>query len=373
MDDGSGGFTPECGEYTRPRQEVGPTVLGAIAEGTVIGPVLHYKEVKIRETCEMEIEIPSPSIPERNSRVMLCRGMSRYVDEAYEEAPRTSLTVPRKVHYHNFWTYDQDAENREKLSRAQHLGLQFRQTKSNAIVVNDHEPSQSGEQSLLKRMPTPRLAPNIILESRWRIGQEQCCESASDACKDWRGTQASEQEKEMNIGTLEEKCSPSSLQQQANSESSDFVIDFRVEGVPDDILPKAQKCFEKNVGKWEKKLRIGSRAKFFREDLSKEDGDLTFNEKSRRTICETGNVELFELGKLQRPVSASVVQENTAETSDIPHSKEWREAARLHSDRQKTLFLEQRCRSKRQSPYGQRPKMCYGQIRNSVQGANDRT
>ena len=42
----------------------------------------------------------------------------------------------------------------------------------------------------------------------------------------------------MKIETLEEKCSPSSLQQQANTESSDFVIDLRVEGVPDDILPR---------------------------------------------------------------------------------------------------------------------------------------
>ena len=110
------------------------------------------------ETCEFQIEIPSPSNPERNSWVMLCRGMSRYVDEAYEEAPGKSLTVPRKVHYQNFWTHDQDAVKSQKWSRA-HQGLQLRQTKSNAIVVNDHEPSQSGEQILFERMPTPRLAP----------------------------------------------------------------------------------------------------------------------------------------------------------------------------------------------------------------------
>ena len=61
----------------------------------------------------------------------------------------------------------------KKLSRAQRQGLHFWQTKSNAVVVNDHEPSQSGEQILFERMPTPTLAPKIILESRWRIGQEQ--------------------------------------------------------------------------------------------------------------------------------------------------------------------------------------------------------
>ena len=99
--------------------------------------------------------------------------MSRNVDEAHEDAPSKSLAVPRNVHYHKFWTHDQDAVYRKKLSRAQHQGLHFWQTKSNAVVVNDHEPSQSGEQILFERMPTPTLAPEIILESRWRIGQEQ--------------------------------------------------------------------------------------------------------------------------------------------------------------------------------------------------------
>ena len=37
----------------------------------------------------------------------------------------------------------------------------------------------------------------------------------------------------------------------------------------------------------------------------------------------------------------------TAEASDVPHSKEWREAAGLHSDRHETLLLEQRRRGER--------------------------
>ena len=44
------------------------------------------------------------------------------------------------------------------------------------------------------------------------------------------------------------------------------------------------------------KLRIGSRAESIRQDLSTEDGDLTFSEDPRPIIYDTGNVELFELG-----------------------------------------------------------------------------
>ena len=45
--DGFGGVTPSCREDSRPRGEAGPTILGAIAEGTVIGPVLQFIMVKI--------------------------------------------------------------------------------------------------------------------------------------------------------------------------------------------------------------------------------------------------------------------------------------------------------------------------------------
>ena len=43
--------------------------------------------------------------------------------------------------------------------------------------------------------------------------------------------------------------------------------------------------------------KVGSGAKSTRDDLSKEDGDMTFSEKSRRIIYGLGNVELFELGQ----------------------------------------------------------------------------
>ena len=50
MDDGFGGLTPSCREYSRPRQDAVLTVLGAIPARTVIGPVLQFVVVKFLGT-----------------------------------------------------------------------------------------------------------------------------------------------------------------------------------------------------------------------------------------------------------------------------------------------------------------------------------
>ena len=134
-------------------------------------------------------------------------------------------------------------------------GLQFWQTKSNAIVVNDHKPadciyrttSQNGEHILQERMPTLGPAPKVILKSMWRIVQEQHFESdSSDEWQDLRGIEASKQEKEMKIETLEEQCSSRSWQPRANTAIPDFEIDLRIEGVPHDIVQNVENRKKKN-------------------------------------------------------------------------------------------------------------------------------
>ena len=57
-------------------------MLGAIPEGTVFRPVLHFIVVRNWGTCGIELDILSPSNPARNSYVMQCRGMNRCMDEA---------------------------------------------------------------------------------------------------------------------------------------------------------------------------------------------------------------------------------------------------------------------------------------------------
>ena len=124
-----------------------------------------------------------------------------------------------------------------KLSLAQDQGLQIWQTKSKAIVVNDHVPadciyrvtSQNGGEIQYERMPTARSAPKVILKSRWRNESEQYSGSASsDAWKDWKGTQ----------------------------DVSDFQIDLRIPGVPDDVVQQDENR-TKEINEILEKLRIG--------------------------------------------------------------------------------------------------------------------
>ena len=96
-----------------------------------------------------------------------------------------------------------------------------------------------------------------------------------------------------NIG---EQGSSSSWQQHSNTDTSYFEIDLRIQGVPEDIVQQDANRMKKtneNLKNW----RNESRAASVREDLSREDGDLTFSEKLQRVIYEMGSVDLFEFGK----------------------------------------------------------------------------
>ena len=80
-----------------------------------------------------------------------------------------------------------------------------------------------------------------------------------------------------------------------NTGVPEFESDLRVPGVPEEVVQQDKKQNEGNRRELQKILRIGSNAATIREDLTKEDGDLTLSEESQRTTHEMGNVELFEL------------------------------------------------------------------------------
>ena len=120
---------------------------------------------------------------------------------------------PEKKHYRNSWRSYQDTVYWIKLSHAQDRGLQSGQTKSNAIVVNDHEPgecihivtSQREGHVFEERMqiPSPK---NVILKSRWKIEHEQSSEDESaDAWRDWKSTQTLVSEEIIKIEALDEQ------------------------------------------------------------------------------------------------------------------------------------------------------------------------
>ena len=56
-------------------------------------------------------------------------------------------------------------------------------------------------------------------------------------------------------------------------------------------------------------------------------------------------------------------QEDSWETNDLQISKRKWDANRLHHNPEKTLEIQQRCRSQRHDPHWQWPQMCHGNIR----------
>ena len=102
-------------------------------------------------------------------------------DDQDEEEPSEDFSKPSKVNYHSNWNRNQDAVHWIKLSRVHDVGLQFWQTKSNAMIVFDPVPEdcieriifEEGDRILFERIPAPRPVPKITLKSRWEASQQQ--------------------------------------------------------------------------------------------------------------------------------------------------------------------------------------------------------
>ena len=95
--------------------------------------------------------------------------LASFGSDAHErEEPSDYYSKPRKVPYEGHWRGDQNAVFWVKLSRAQDLGLQFWQTKSNAIIVHQSVPHQciervvgdDGGRIIFQRILTPKRRPN---------------------------------------------------------------------------------------------------------------------------------------------------------------------------------------------------------------------
>ena len=222
-------------------------------------------------------------------------------ENSEEEAPGKSLAVSRKVHYRSFWTCIQDTENCVKLFQAQDQCLR----RPVLLWVKDQVPadciyrviSQNGEQI--------QKWDNVNSETRTESDSQKQVQNWAGAvlcnrllrCMErlerYPDVRTGKREDDRNIG---EQCSSSSWQQHSNTDTSYFEIDLRIQGVPDDIVQQDANRMKKTNEKL-KNWRNGSRAASIREDLSREDGDLTFNEKLQRVIYEMGSVDLFEFGK----------------------------------------------------------------------------
>ena len=87
MDNGFGGYTLACREFSHPRNDPRSKVFAAIPGGTNIGPVVQVRVAFLLNNYGIEIEIPSPSRPKMKSWVVICRGRNRFVNELHVHKP----------------------------------------------------------------------------------------------------------------------------------------------------------------------------------------------------------------------------------------------------------------------------------------------
>ena len=83
VDDCSGDRTPACREYGHPRADSDSRIYASIPARTLVGPFIQVHIIQFLGTHAIEIQIPSTTMLNRNSWVMICQGKSRYVDELH--------------------------------------------------------------------------------------------------------------------------------------------------------------------------------------------------------------------------------------------------------------------------------------------------
>ena len=84
-----------CREYTHPRADPNSLCLAMIPANTKIGPILNMRVSKVLCIHGIEVQIESLSKPQHCSRVLICKGIGRFVDELHHRDH--NLNVPSSM------------------------------------------------------------------------------------------------------------------------------------------------------------------------------------------------------------------------------------------------------------------------------------
>ena len=206
-----------------------------------------------------------------------------------EEPVHDDMTVPRKFHYCSKWRHDQDAVYWIKLKKAQDLGLQFWQTKSNAFIVHHPVPpecifeviARMDKNVFYERLSTPRPAPKVTLRSCWQVQQQQQQQQA--------GHSFGKPERDRDCANARKEI-PQDDDQVEITTSIFNKIDLRIDGIPQEAVlqDKMQmKSISETIRKLEQiKVDLG-------ENYNQE--DYVYTKETAENIHDQGNVELVEL------------------------------------------------------------------------------
>ena len=102
------------------------------------------------------------------------------------------------------------------------------------------------------------------------------------------------------------------MEEQCEIDNTKFGVDLRIPGFPDDAVQQDEN-YMKEINENLEKLRIGSNVESIKQDLSREDGNLTFSEDPRRIISQMGKVKLIELGITKATVQCQVCYRHVLE------------------------------------------------------------
>ena len=150
------------------------------------------------------------------------------------------LTNPRIAVYKNTWKLDQITAYQCNLKVAQKKGLQFYQTRSDAIVLYNTSPAiciekvvymKSGEELRNKVYQSPRLSRKAVLKPNLHHGRQdrsnlEARTSVDHQCKE------SEEYGETRSEEFEETRSGN--------------IGFRIQGLPHSTVQKRRRCSQRN-------------------------------------------------------------------------------------------------------------------------------
>ena len=98
------------------------------------------------------------------------------MDKTWVGQERYDVTQPGLAAYKQIWKIHQDPVYWVNIGPAQHIGLTFFQTRSNAIILHDTLPasciervvSRKSEDILNTKTKSPRPAPTFTLKVNWR-------------------------------------------------------------------------------------------------------------------------------------------------------------------------------------------------------------
>ena len=252
------------------------------------------------------------------------------LDKDRSDPDTIDLEAPRLAQYmHEAWKKHQNTVYWVDIKFAQKKGLKFYQTRSNAIILYQTLPAscipkavrmETGEIIYEKVYESPRPPPKISLRNDWmkelgsevadeRFGFRSCSTTRRRSCANHDRTvkpvvcpQEGVHQTRFSRGStnfnVEDETNPERTgrpvvcSQSDRSMLNEVDIDFRMLGLPHSVVKQADNY---HVRELVKKIENHPHRQSLQRDLQQNNAYNPFGEKSKKTIKDMGNVELFEL------------------------------------------------------------------------------